>query len=345
MKKALLGFLVIMVLLLLNSKASWALPTTGNGISNQPKTTVVVFLDPEFRYDYNKKAFNIIKESLKSKFINADIIFFKDNEAKSPAFLDFVEKIQTDPLNDKGIVWISVENIHKLGKDTNSDFVIILSLSGITNYYGHFLLSRLDLFAYDVPAAKIIAYDYWYKDFTNWASEVSEYLMAKLRDEYKWPNPYQGKFSEASSEAVTKPAVVVFLPGTILAKPQLVQKIKSTVRNKFKVADVPIYLDSAPKTSAFLSLAYRVTFDSVKQNTFIVRKEYLSEYGKLTNSNPMIVIKISLSDHDMQFWSSKSVYRFKEEVIVVDTRANKYLSNTVFDSGEKKRSQKVSISL
>jgi hypothetical protein len=46
----------------LNSKASWALPTTGNGISNQPKTTVVVFLDPEFRYDYNKRRLILSKK-------------------------------------------------------------------------------------------------------------------------------------------------------------------------------------------------------------------------------------------------------------------------------------------
>lgn len=320
---------LIGVLLLLLGPAASAAPAGIAGPADAPKTTVVVFLNPYIQQ--SQKAFNIFRDGLREKFAKADIIYLNDGKAKSPAFLEFMEKVQTDPVNDKGIILVREEHLRKLGQDTVSRFVVLVNFR-ITGYngYGNFW-SKLIVSAYDVDAAKPVAFDTWYKGELRWPSEGTEHYIKTLRSEFVWPVAEL----EAAKGEVVRPAVVLFLPDTILEMPELVKKMRDAVAGKFRVGSVPIYLDSTPKTADFLILANKVAVDSAQQNTFIVRKEYLAEYGKQTNSKPVIAVKLHYTEYDYSIWASKPVYRFQQDILVVDPETNQYIASTTFDTGEK----------
>jgi hypothetical protein len=323
--------LVIFGLLFLNLGITRAAPIESATSTSQSKLTVVAYIDPLFQG--NQKAFNIIKEGLRKKFGNADIVFLNGSQDKSPAFLDFMDKIQTDPLNEKGLVVIKEGHLHKFGKDTNSKFVLLLNL-GVTNRdYEHYW-TKLTLIAYDIDAAKPIAIDAWAKGGrggARQATEGAEYYMTKLQNEFNWPRTIATSQAPINDK-VRRPAVVVFLPDVILDTPEIVQKIRNNISSKFNVDDVPIYIDNMPKSPAFLDLINRVRDDSRKQGTIVARKEYLSEYGKRINANLVIPIIISLSSTGFDSWKSKTTYRFKEEILVIDPDTNQYISSTVYDT-------------
>lgn len=323
--------LVTFLILFLSPMATWAFPVDNVDFSYESKTTAVVFLNPIFR---NQTAFDIIKKGLSEKFSNADIIYVGDGQAKSPAFLEFMEKVQTDPVNDKGIILIKEEYLHKLGQDTKSKYIIVLNL-GVTDYnrYGDYW-SKLLLTAYDVDEKRPIAIDIWRKGKTRRPSKGAEYYMTKLHNEFTWP--ITTTTAEAVPDDSAKPAVIVFLPNEVLEHPELVQKIRTTVAGKFKVSSVPIYIDDNPKSLAFVELVNKVNADSAKQNTIIVRKEYLSEYGKQTKSSPVIAIKIGVVDQDVS-WTGTWAYRYNEEILVIDPATNTYLSSSAFDTESKQR--------
>jgi len=322
----------VSLLLALNLAVVKAAPFESENLVEQSKVTVVVLLDPLFQQ--NTKALDIIKAGLREKFGQADIVYFGGSQAKSPEFLEFIEKVQTDPLNDKGIIWINEQYLYKLGHDTNSKYVLLINLS-VTGYNGYYdYWSNLMLTAYNVETEKPIAINGWRKGKTKWATQGADYYIAKLKNEFKWP--VESAPTERIPNDTMKPAVAVFLPEDIFEMPELVQKIRNAVASKFKINSVPIYIDNMPKDPDFLNLVNKVMIDSAKQDTTIVRKDYLVEYGKHVNANQVIAIKISLSEYDMNIWSGKSIYRFNEEILVVDTMANKYISSVAYDTGDRR---------
>ncbi|QJW47286.1 hypothetical protein HA075_16795 [bacterium BFN5] len=76
-------------------------------------------------------------------------------------------------------------------------------------------------------------------------------------------------------------AVVIFLPRELLERTELIDQIKFTIRNKFKVDDVPIYLDEKPKSQAFLNFIDSVMADSAKQKAFLLKKNVSYNMGKI----------------------------------------------------------------
>lgn len=77
--------------------------------------------------------------------------------------------------------------------------------------------------------------------------------------------------------------------------------------------------------------------DSAKQQAFVLRKEWLVEYGKSTNSNPVVAIVVNSLSRSGGTWTY--TYHLKEDILVVDTEANLYLCNVVYDNGDEKSRQ------
>lgn len=338
MRKALI---ISILLLLFNVVIATAAPLESLMLSEQPKATVVVFLDSVILQ--NQKALGIIKDGLRDKFGKTDIMYYGDDQAKSPAFLELMEKVLTDPVNDrqKGIVLIKNEYLRKFGKDTNSQYVVLVNLKR-TYPNWDYIWSKLLYTVIEVETGKPVAMHAWHKGKTGSPSQVAEYYVAALRDDLKWPTSFNTEEINAGKlqDSTLKPAVVLFLPHEILSEPEQVQKIKSAVIKKFKVDNIPTYIDNQPKSQAFVRLAFLADADSSKQGMTIVRKDYLADYGKQTSSNPVIAIKISVTDYSFAFWDMrpdpKLIFRLKEDILVVDPIKNEYITNITFDTAKSK---------
>lgn len=319
-----------------NMAQTWAYSPDMSGQTG--KVTLVVSLDPVFRQ--NEKAYNIIKGALIEKFGSAEIIYCDDaSQTKPAAYHEFIEKVQTDPINNdsnKGVTWIREEHLHKFGQDNNSKFILLINLR-VTGYNQNgYYWPKMTFCAYDVEAAKPIAVNTWVKGRTGYGTEGAEFFMTKLRNDFKWPTSV---IPEPQLGDTAKRAVVVFVPDDIMEMPELVQKIRSTIASKLNITEVPIYIDSNPKTQAFLSLVNKVAVDSAKQEAPVVRKEYLSAYGKQIGANTVISIKIGYTEAEFDIWAYKMVYRLNAEILAVDTETNKYISSMVYDIGSKKGRQ------
>lgn len=333
--------LVILLLLLFSmNSTSWAnINDFINSLGPSP-ISVVVFMDKKIISD--GKAVTQMRDVLKEKFKRANIVIYGDDQSKSPEFLEFIEKIKTDPANEKDIKSINISELAKYGRAIKSDYVILITVSPCNTYWNYWSGIRVDTKAsvsiIDVNTQKYLQYNNYYKEGNDaFSAEGAQFLIKKLAAEFTWSPPVNTQNDNliVNQPVDKKPAVVVFLPDVILEKPDLVEKVRKSVSAKFHVNDIPIYIDDKLKSPEFLDLIGRVGTDSAKQQTFILKKESLTEYGKAVNANPVTAIIISnvgAGDDDFN-------YRLKADIFVVDPEANKYLSNVVFDTVDKKKRQ------
>lgn len=289
------------------------------------------------------KAVAQMRDTLKEKFKYANsLAIYGDDQAKSPEFLEFIEKTQVDSVNEKEIKVINIEALAKYGRDIKANYVILITISPCNIFYDSFAGVRVDLKEHisviDVQTSKYVESLNWYNEASN-----SYMLGAEARDlvkrsatEFSWtpPSKLESDKNLGIQTDEKKTSVVVFLPDIILEKTDLVEKIRKTLSEKFKVSDIPIYVDNKPKSSAFLKLIGRVGTDSAKQQTFILKKEHLAEYGKETYSTPVITIVISQVGKGEEF-----SYHLREDIFVVDSESNKYLANVVYDTINNKKRQ------
>lgn len=333
---------VILLLLLGMTSTAWANLNDSNKPSDQSSLSVVVFMDKKILAD--GKAVTQMREVLKEKFKYANsIAIYGDDQAKSIEFLEFIDKIKTDPANEKDIVSINIGELAKYGRAIKSDYVMLITVSPCNLYWNFWSGDRIDtkgsVSVIDVNTLQYLAYMNYYKEGTNaFSSEGAKILMKNLAAEFNWSPPVtkQSDNKIVNQSEDKKPAVIVFLPDVILKKPELVEIVRKAVATKFQVNDVPVYIDDKPKTPEFLNLISMVQTDSAKQRTFILRKESLVAYGKALNANPVTAIIIS----NVGAEEDNSNYRLKEDIFVVDAESNKYLLNIVFDTlGKKKRQE------
>lgn len=333
--------LAILLLLLGITPTAWANLNDSSNSSAQPSLSVVVFMDKKIIAD--GKAVTQMREVLKEKFKYANsIAIYGDDQSKSTEFLEFVEKIKTDPSNEKDIISINIGELAKYGRAIKSDYVMLITVSPCNLYWNFWSGVRVDtkgsVSVIDVNTLKYLTYMNYYKEGNNaFSSDGAKLLIKKLAAEFNWSPPFTKQSDNITNQSEDKkPAVIVFLPDVILKKPELVEMVRKAVSTKFQVSDVPIYIDDKPKTPEFLNLISKVETDSAKQRTFILRKESLVAYGKMLNANPVTAIIIS----NVGAEKDNSNYRLKEDIFVVDAEANKYLSNIVFDTvGKKKRQE------
>ncbi len=338
MKKVLA--LLLVLLFGLNATA-WAKLSDFISSNIHTPMAVVVFMDKKIIAD--GKAVTEMRDTLREKFRYAkNIVIYGDDQAKSPEFLEFSEKVKTDPANDKDIKSIDIGELAKYGRAINSDYVILITVADCNAYWNFWSGVRVDTKAsvsvIDASTLKYMAYMNYYKEGTDaFSADGAKILIKKVAAEFNWSPPAE-KQTEDKAVGVSedkKPAVVVFLPDVVLERPELVEKVRKGVAAKFMVSDVPIHIDDKKKTPEFLDLIGKVGTDSAKQNTFILKKERLVEYGKAVNANPVMAIiinNVGPGDEDFN-------YRLKEDIYVVDTDTGKYLSNVVFDTVDKKKRQ------
>lgn len=325
--------LVLLILLVISSSSMvWA--------ESQSPISVVVFMNKHILTD--GKAVIEMRDVLKEKFKDANsIVIYGDDQAKSPEFLEFIEKVKTDPKNEKDIRVIDLNELAKYGRGIKSSYVVLITISPCNLYWNFWSGTRVDMKAsvsvLDVDSIQYVEYVTWYKEGTNPRLVAgAKDLINKVSAEFRWsPSAAEvrGKKDATPAEA-NKSAVVVFLPDVVLEKPDVVEKVRKSVSAKFHVDDVPVYIDDKPKSPEFLALISRVGTDSAKQQAFILKKENLVEYGKAVNSDLVTAIIISSVGGDDDF-----NYHLKEDIYVVDIKENKYLANVVFDTLNKMKRQ------
>lgn len=273
---------------------------------------------------------------MKEKFKYANsMAIYGDDQAKSPEFLEFVERVQTDPLNDKGIKVISLGALAQYGKATKSSYVVLIIITPFNSTQYGFGDIKAQVSVLDVASVRDVECLNWYYEDSNWTKGSKE-VIKKIASDFNWSPSAEmagDKRTNAQPE-VKKPSVVVFLPDVVLEKPEFVEKVRKTVAEKFNVNSVPIYIDEKPKSPEFVNFISKVETDSAKQQAFVLRKERLVEYGKSTNSNPVVAIVISSVSRGPGF--SGYTYHLKEDIFVVDPETNLYLSNVVYDNGDEK---------
>ncbi len=336
--------ILIAVLLLFSIPVTaFALPGDITALTGSPQVAVVVFMDKKILQD--GKAVGQIRDVLKEKFRYASsVAIYGDDQSKSPEFLEFMEKLQTDPKNEKTIRVINMGLLAKYGRDIKADYAVLITIFPCNVFYDNFAGYRIDLKEHlsviDTQTGKYQEYLNWYNEASNiyrLGAEALE-LAKRVAADYSWTPPPAVPESDippgAPAELEKKTAVAVFLPDIVLEKTELVDKIRKTVADKFGVRDIPIYVDNKPKSGAFLKLIGRVATDSARQQTFILKKENLVRYGKDTNSSQVVAIVISQVGKGEEF-----SYHLKEDIFVVDTEGNKYLANVVYDTVDNKKRQ------
>lgn len=335
---------ILMLLFLLmfgTNSMAWANFNDMINSTNQSSIAVVVFMEKQIISD--GKAVTRMRGVLNEKFKHAkNIAIYGDDQAKSPEFLEFIDNIKTDPANEKDIKSINIGELAKYGQAIKANHVVLITVTPCNMYWNFWSGMRIDTKAsvsvIDVNTKKYVEFMNYYKEGNGaFSSDGAQFLIKKIADEFNWSPPGDKSNNDRPFSALEdkKPAVVVFLPDIILEKPELVEKVRKSVAAKFTVKDIPIYIDDKSKSPEFLNLIGRVETDSAKQQTFILKKESLIEYGKAVNANPIAAIVISnvgAGDDDFN-------YRLKEDILVVDTENNKYLSNVVFDTVDKKKRQ------
>lgn len=339
MKKVLM---VVFLLLFSMNSMVWANLSDLNNSADPSSIAVVVFMEKSFIND--GKAVTEMRGVLKEKFKYANnIAIYGDDQAKSPEFLEFIDKVKTDPDNEKGIKSININELATYGQSIKSNYVVLITVTPF-NVYETFPPARLQIdtkasvAVIDARTKKYVEFVNYYKEKSRaFTSKGAQFLMKKIADEFNWAPPVAKlNDSKAIDEPEDKkPGVIVFLPDVILEKPNLVEAVRQSVAAKFSVKDVPIYIDDRPKSPEFLRLIAGVGTDSAKQQTFILKKERLIEYGKMINANPITAIIISSANTRYNDFN----YRLKADILVIDTENNNYLSNIVFDTVDKKKRQ------
>lgn len=323
--------LMVVLGLFLLSSVAWANPVTETSTSANSQMSVVVFMTNKVLGD--SKAVAEIRSTLAVKFKGANsIALYGDDQPKSPAFLEFVEKLKTDPVNEKGIRAITATALEQYGKDTKSKYVVLITVLPFNTWqYGNGDV-KAHISVFDVDSLRYLETINWYKEDSNW-TPATKFLTNKIATDFNWVPPTEKlkDKDEVTPIEEKKPSVVVLLPDTILERPELVEQIRSTVSRKFRVANVPVFIDDKSKSPEFLDLIGGVLSDSAKQQAFVLKKERLVEYGNRIGGNPLIVIMITTFDKDGYYG-----YHLKEDIMIIDTETNKYLANVVYDTGKAK---------
>jgi hypothetical protein len=333
------NILVVMLLLLGFISIAGASPNNIVSSSDQSSVSVVVFMDNKVFADAKKM--NEMRGVLKEKFGYANSIeIYGDNQAKTPAFLDFVEKLKTDPINEKGIKVINMDALSQYAKDMKSKYVVQIVISTFDgNEYGYFFDTEASVSVIDVDSRKYLDYRNWYRDSEIAWPHGAQDTMKKIAAEFNWFPPRDVTSDKTINYTDKGSSVVVFISPYIQVKPDLVQKIRKTISEKFRESDVAVYIDDRPKSPEFLDLIGKVGTDSAKQQTFILRKDRLVEYGKSINSKTLTAIVISAANREGDY-----SFQLREEIFVVDIESNKYIANAVYDTdGYKKRQEGLEI--
>ena len=287
------------------------------------KISVIAFINNDILKD--QKSMEFINSVFSQKFRGQAITIADDGKQKSPEFMEFWEQVQSDPINEKGIYYINSKQLADYGKNTGSDYTVFISIT--KNIFTNGNILKLTLI--DVKTQKSLIENAWYAPSPHdfFGNTALKDLIKKFKDDF-YLFPTDDIAAKANMEPTNKKnvAVVLFLPIELLERTELIEQIKLTIRNKFKVDDIPIYLDEKPKSQPFLNFIDSVKSDSAKQKAFLLKKEHVIQYGKDIGSSIVIPIIISVRKADYTTY-----FQLREDITAIDIDSEKYLSNNVFE--------------
>lgn len=309
--------------------------------SEKGKISVVVFLDRFLKED--NQCLEIVKKSLNDKFNGANIAIYGDNSSKSPEYLEFIEKLQSDPANEKGIRIIPTKYLYKYGKDTNASHVVLMKISSVgfdVNIWSNKTIVRIkqEVTVLSVEPNKIVLNNIFdtgekLKPFR----EALQLSMNQLKNEFKW-TPQSLQESEVKPVSENRVAVLAFLPRKFQMESELYLKVKDSIAEKIKDADITVFNDFQAKSPEYMEFIGNVLNDSAVQKAFIVKKDHAVKYGADAGYRTVVVFKLSITDEDAAGGLSFGTdYRLKEDISIIDVELNKYLANYVFDTEKRMR--------
>jgi hypothetical protein len=294
--------------------AAWAAPIASDVQPSSEELLVVVFANKFIQDD--KQAMDLVRKTIRAKFGDANISIYGDQS--TPAFLDFIEKLQTDPANEGGIRAIGKTHLLDYGKAVNAKHIVLIDLfnmeSDIDFWSGAKLVEMMeDVTVFDVQSQKIIFNQVFGTEKKFTIRKDTELLMSKLQAEFKWtPLTANDKLVDPGDKKVT---VSVFLTNELLGYKDLLAKIKNAVNEKFKFANVYIYNDGQAKPPEYIEFIGRVTADSAKQRMMVITKDNLSQLGRDLGASHVILIKID---------------RSREDISVVSIANGKYVASALY---------------
>ena len=179
--------LLVLILLVGFNSTAWASLIDVVGAPDKAPISVVVFMNKQVFAD--SKAVTEIRDVLKEKFKYAkSVAIFGDDQAKSPEFLEFVEKVQTDPLNEKGIKGISFGALAQYGRTTKSNYIVLIVIAPFNSQsYGYGDI-KAQVSVLDVASLKNVECLNWYKEGASWTSGAKD-LIKKVASDFNWSPP------------------------------------------------------------------------------------------------------------------------------------------------------------
>ena len=298
--------------------------------SLEPKTTVIMFVDSDIRQ--NDPSMQTILAGIKDKFKPTEIIVNDDQKRKSNEYMEFIENVKSDPVNESSIRVISLDHIAKYANAVNSKYIAIVYL---TTWKTLELGINMNLVVVDAENGKYLINDAWNEGVHDFLPNAASNLMKRFNKDVS-TSFMEGTSSNenSASNPNEKIKVVAFVGNSILQQPKLVEKIKTTVGARFNVKNVAVYIDEKPKSLETLELFAKIQADSAKQKSLVIKKEHLIKYGEDTGSVYVAAVTIDTSDiiYLISQYGITCQMKLKESVVLVDVPAGRYAQNAVYET-------------
>ena len=319
------------VLLAVFSAGMTASANPAEGVAEQGKISVIVFLDKLYRED--TKCIDILTKGLEKRFGAGNVAIFAGSSPKSPAFMEFVESIQSYPANEKAIMVVPHRFFYKYGEDTNASHVLFVVISS----------GEYDRGGWDARQKTRIK-----KDITVFSVKDKKVLLNKIIDTGEKLLPFRESAQRAADQLqsdfrwtpaapaevrpapVNRIAVLTFLPREVMDKPELFSAVTKSIAEKIRNADITNYGGYQSKTPEYTEFIVKVADDSVRQKALVVKKEHSLKYGKDAGYRTVVVFRMYFSEKGNSFGGT--TYRVKDDITVLSVDNEKYLGNFVFDT-------------
>ncbi|MDT8901619.1 hypothetical protein [Anaeroselena agilis] len=319
------------VLVLVFSAGMTASANPAEGAAEQGKVSVIVFLDKLYRED--TKCMDIITKGLEKRFGADNVAIFGGSSAKSPAFMEFVESIQSYPANEKAVLVVPDKFFYKYGEDTGASHVVFVVISSGEYDRGGWdarqkTRVKTDITVFSVKAKKVLM---------NKIVDTGEKLLPfresiqlaadQLQSDFKWTPADAEKIRPAPVNSIS---VLTFLPRAVMDKSELFSAVTKAITEKMRDADITNYGDYQSKSPEYMEFIVKVVDDSARQKALVVKKEHLLQFGKDSGYRTVVLFRMYYSDKGNSFGGA--TYRVKNDITVLSVDSGKYLGNFIFDT-------------
>lgn len=317
------------VLLAVFSAGMTASANPAEGAAEQGKVSVIVFVDKFHLKD--TQCMDIFTKGLEKRFGAANVAIYLGGSAKTPAFMEFEEGIQSYHANERAINVVPHKFFYKYGADTNASHVLFIDI-GLGEYdrggWDARQKSRImiDLTVFSVKEKKVLF---------NKIIDTGEKLLPfresaqraadLLQSDFKW-TPSDGV--ESRPAPTNSVAVLTFLPYDVIHKPENFSLVTKSLAEKIRNADIINFGDFQSKTPEYKEFLVKVWEDTALQKSLVVKKEHLLKFGKDSGYRTVVLFRMyPISKEEKQY---SMIYKMVDDVTVVSVNSGKYLGNFVF---------------